>query len=207
MKNIILLLFAAGVVLSCKQEEYTGYLTHDGMEEVALITLSPNSPVLTADGRSELVFKVKPFMEVEHTRRVEYIVDNRSVVKDSTYAVIMAVRPDLIDPADITITASTGETLDGLTYKTSTGAGGEVTFTAKYKGLTSDPHTVKIVAPTAYDPVTIPVVFHLLPDTQDEELYATFGTEFFQHLLDRTNAVFGGKLGNDPAAADAWSCL
>ncbi len=189
-------------MFSC-QDEYTSYLTPEGLDEISVITLSPNSPRLIADGRHELTFKVKAFMHTEHTRKIERIVDGKSVIFDSIFKTRGEVRADRLDPADFTITASTGETVDGLTYTTT--QTGPVTFTATYKGVTSTPQTVEMVAPDTriYQERVIPVIFHLCVQPENAAEYAGYDQAFFQTLLDRTNAVFAGTAAPDPLATDS----
>ncbi len=203
MKNIALILLAAALLVSCKDESYTGTLETEGLDKITLITLSPNNPQLIADGCHELTFKVKAFMDVEYTRRIERIVDNQSVFSDSTYTTRTQVRADRLDPADFTITASTGETLSGLTYTTT--QTGTVTFTAKYGNLTSAPQTVEMIAAPAqtYQERVIPVIFHTLIYSGNAKVYELYDTEYFQTMLDKTNAVFAGTVSPDPMATDS----
>lgn len=202
MKNTVLILLAVCALFSC-QDEYTSYLTPENLDEISVITLSPNSPTLIADGRHELTFKVKAFMHTEYTRKIERIVNGESVVFDSVFKTRAEVRADRLNPDDFVITASTGETVDGLTYKTT--HTGNVTFTATYKGVTSTPQEVEMVAPDTrvYEERVIPVIFHLCVQPENAAEYAGYDEAFFQKLLDRTNAVFAGTASPDPLATDS----
>ena len=202
MKNRILILLATCALFSC-QDEYTSYLKPEGLDKISVITLSPNSPTLIADGRHELTFKIKAFMHTEHTRKIERIVNGESVISDSVFVTRGEVRADRLNPDDFTITASTGETVSGLTYTTT--QTGNVTFTATYKGVTSTPQTVEMVAADTrvYEERVIPVIFHLCIQPENAAEYAGYDEAFFRKLLDRTNAVFAGTAAPDPLATDS----
>ena len=55
------------------------------MSKVTRVNLSPNSPVLIADGKAELTFKVKAYMGVEDIRTIELENEDGVIVKDSTF--------------------------------------------------------------------------------------------------------------------------
>ena len=71
MKVLFLMILISVLVFSCEKAEYESFRTYPDVSQVARVSLSPNSPVLIADGKAELTFKVKAYMGVEDTRTIE----------------------------------------------------------------------------------------------------------------------------------------
>ena len=71
MKTVLLVILGCVLLLSCEKQEYESWRTFPDVSKVTRVNLSPNSPVLIADGKAELTFKVKAYMGVEDIRTIE----------------------------------------------------------------------------------------------------------------------------------------
>lgn len=202
MKIIILSVFTLWLS-ACQPNEFDSWLIPQGTENMAAIELYPNSPVLIADGKAQLTFKVRAYTEITAHTPVICNEDGHTFVRDSVFLDTVALHPDRIAKEQITITASNGEKADGLTF-TTTAAAGEMSFTCQIGNLTSKPCKVRLVKPEipAFTPRTIPVIFHLLysPDTKD--IAEGIRTEYVTEVLDRLNRVFAGTFAPAPSSLD-----
>ena len=99
------------------------------MSKVTRVNLSPNSPVLIADGKAELTFKVKAYMGVEDIRTIELENEDGVIVKDSTFRDTIEIKEDRIPKEDIKIYLEDGTPVDWA-FRTTEQAGVTVRFKA-----------------------------------------------------------------------------
>ena len=116
MRKIIILFVLTTILYSCNKETFTSYLESAGPENIVEVQLHPNSPVLIADGKAALTFKVKAFMEV---------IDAEGQKDTVSYNI------DKLKPEQIEIISSKDERIEGGVYRTSQIDNGSISFTAK----------------------------------------------------------------------------
>lgn len=145
-------------------------------DAITEISLSPQSPVLVADGKSELTFLVRCYYQVGKTR-----------------ARMLHSRLPL---DKITITSSDGKTLKpGDTY-TTTSSEETVSFTAKIGNISSETVSVKLYPsePPTYTPIVVPVRIYAFYEKQNLTAVQGFTKEALKPHFDRLNKVFSGQL-------------
>ena len=104
MKVLFLMILISVLVFSCEKAEYESFRTYPDVSQVARVSLSPNSPVLIADGKAELTFKVKAYMGVEDTRTIEVKNEDEEVIlKDSVFTDTIEITADRIPQNEIKI--------------------------------------------------------------------------------------------------------
>ncbi len=190
MRKIIILLVLSTLIYSCKKQGLNSYLQSVGSENIVAVQLHPNSPVLIADGQSELKFKVKAFMEIV----------NEDGKKDT-----VPFNLDKLEDGLIEINSSKNERIDGDTYRTSDIHNGSIDFTCKIGSVTSKPIQVKLIEkpnPT-FKSVTVPINFHILHNAKQDDMARGITDEFLQSLIDRLNKVFANTFALNPVGVDS----
>lgn len=202
MRTLIISVFTL-LLFACGQDEFESYLIPKGTDDIIEVSLHPNSPVLMADGKAELTFRIRAYTEVDGWQAVAYTVDGATLVRDSLFTDTVALNMDRIPADRIRITASNGETVNGLTYST-TAAAGEVTFTCQIGDITSAPCRVQLIKPAqpTFTPRTIPVVFHLMYTSNSKSIAEGVDEKFVTEVLDRLNRVFAGNFAPAPSYLD-----
>lgn len=202
MRTLIISVFTL-LLFACGQDEFESYLIPKGTDDIIEVSLHPNSPVLMADGKAELTFRIRAYTEVDGWQAVAYTVDGATLVRDSLFTDTVALNMDRIPADRIRITASNGETVNGLTYST-TAAAGEVTFTCQIGDITSAPCRVQLIKPAqpTFTPRTIPVVFHLMYTSNSKSIAEGVDEQFVTEVLDRLNRVFAGNFAPAPSYLD-----
>ena len=200
MRTLIISVFTL-LLFACGQDEFESYLIPKGTDDIIEVSLHPNSPVLMADGKAELTFRIRAYTEVDGWQAVAYTVDGATL--DSLFTDTVALNTDRIPADRIRITASNGETVNGLTYST-TAAAGEVTFTCQIGNITSAPCRVQLIKPElpSFTPRTIPVVFHLMYTSNSKSIAEGVDEQFVTEVLDRLNRVFAGTYAPAPSYLD-----
>lgn len=204
MKKILattLILFA---VIACQKDEYESFRILPEIDKISRVNLSPNSAVLFADGKAELTFKVKAYMNVSHTRRIEIKVDDKVIVKDSTFVTEIEIQEDRIPEEWVKIEMEDGTPV-GKVFSTTKYAGQTLKFKATVKGVESKVREISVIEKptTNYAPIVVPVVFHMVYTKKETYQYEGMNTELFQKLIDRLNKAFAGELyPNAPTSAN-----
>lgn len=57
MKTVLLVILGCVLLLSCEKQEYESWRTFPDVSKVTRVNLSPNSPVLIADGKGGINFQ------------------------------------------------------------------------------------------------------------------------------------------------------
>lgn len=157
-----------------------------GPDAITEISLSPESPVLIADGKAELTFLVRCYYQVGKTKA--RMLEGRL-------------------PLDkITITSSEGKTIKATDPYTTTTDRETLSFTAKIGDITSTPITVHIypATDTEYDPIIVPVRIYAFYEPQNATAAQGITLEVLQPHFRRLSDVFSGKLDpNSPTGASA----
>ena len=202
MRTLIISVFTL-LLFACGQDEFESYLIPKGTDDIIEVSLHPNSPVLMADGKAELTFRIRAYTEVDGWQAVAYTVDGATLVRDSLFTDTVALNTDRIPADRIRITAANGDTVNGLTYST-TAAAGEVTFTCQIGNITSAPCRVQLIKPElpSFTPRTIPVVFHLMYTSNSKSIAEGVDEQFVTEVLDRLNRVFAGTYAPAPSYLD-----
>lgn len=202
MRTIIIAIFTL-LLFACGNDEFDSFLIPQGTENIIKVSLSPNSPVLIADGKAQLTFKVRAYTEIQARMSVVYNEEGVTMVRDSFFLDTTVLNPDRIAEDQIVILASNGEKLHGLTF-TTTDPGEELTFTCQIGEVSSNPCTVKLIKPEipAFEPRIIPVVFHLLYRSDTKTISEGINETFVSEVLDRLNRVFAGTLAAAPSYLD-----
>ena len=171
----------------CKGDDTLEPMQYIGADQITRLTVSPNSPVLVADGNSVLTLNVDAY----------YAYGTDEEGKPMEHRLLS----DRMPLDDITITSSTGETFKaGQTFSTSNAGTGAITFTASLpSGIKSTPVTVTLQDPSEvsndFPEYTIPVRFVIYYTEADEQgLTRGFTNEFIGKVLERVNKVFNGGI-------------
>ena len=53
-----------------------------------------------------------------------------------------------------------------------------------------------------FEPITVPIIFHVVYTTKEEYQYENIGTDMLQDILDRLNRVMKNELINAPSSVD-----
>lgn len=202
MKTIILSALAL-LFFACGKNEFDSYLIPQGTEDIIEVALYPNSPVLIADGKAQLTFKIRAYTEVQARTSVPYYEDGVTMVRDSFFLDTTTLNADRIPEDQITIIASNGEKVQGRTFSTTANAG-EITFTCRIGDKASEPCTVKLIKPEipVFTPIRIPVVFHILYTSKNKTLSEGINTQLMAEMLERLNKVFAGTFAPSPSSLD-----
>ncbi|MEG2340686.1 MAG: hypothetical protein RSB69_08055 [Odoribacter sp.] len=195
MKSTIIFLFFF-LFLSCQKEEFDSQITYLGVDAIKMVRLYPNSPVLMADGKAQLKFKVKAFTEIERTK----VVNDEKV----TYLDTMELIYDRLPQSQILIQTADGKKIENFTYTTTEGSGTTKSFVAKIGQVSSTPVEVRLIEKPVldYGPVTIPVVFHVLSTIENRNECNGVTPEFVNKTLMSLNQVFSGTIYAAPSAVD-----
>lgn len=194
MKYIYLSIIAL-FLFSCQQDEFETGLQYLGTDAIKYVRLYPNSSVLTADGKSQLSFKVKAFTEIERTET-----DDEG--RETHYIDTIEMIYDRLPQNEISIRTIDGQEVNDFVYTTDEVSGGKQQFVAKIGPVSSNPVTVELrAAPAPFDRVSIPIVFHVLSNTDTKEICAGVTREFIEKKVERLNKVFSGAFAS-PTAMD-----
>ncbi len=202
MRNIfIILIFAISV--SCTKTEWIAQKIECTSDTIIYVNLSPNSPVLIADGKATLKFKVKAFTEASFVQKVEETVDGETKVVEKEFKEKVEINSDRISKEDIKIYKEDGTPVD-WEFTTTDLSSEYITFIASVKGVESAPRKVRIIESPKeeFEPITVPIIFHLIYKRNFEYQYENINTEMLQRLIDRANKVFSNSLINAPSAID-----
>lgn len=190
--HIPLILLAALLLVAlsaCKGDETPDLIRVYGMEDSDILTLSPNSPALIADGTSELTLSADFYYRTPLTG-------------DSLFR----LPTDRIDPEKILITSSDGKSFTAAeTYTCDDPSLRDVTFTATSGSLTSAPVTVRLRAPEPVPSVRrdIPVSIVILTSETTESFTKELTDEYLSQVLDEVNHIFDGTADpTSPTHAD-----
>lgn len=181
---------AAAVLLvaaltACNNDETFPTLVKVSPDRISRIDLSPNSPVLNADGTSELSFKVRCY----------YMVDTLEV----------RLPEERVPYDSITVTDANGNTFKVTeTYK-STASTDSAVFIARFRSIASPQVKVALrpAASLGLQTLRIPLVFTALYTDKDKERIANLTIDKLQAMVDRVNKVFAGTIENAPNGCDA----
>lgn len=204
MKVLFLMILISVLVFSCEKAEYESFRTYPDVSQVARVSLSPNSPVLIADGKAELTFKVKAYMGVKDTRTIEVKNENEEVMlKDSVFTDTIEITADRIPLDKIKIYLEDGTPVSEV-FTTTEHAGETLRFKASVYGVESEVREVRIIEKPQvnFEPITVPIIFHVVYTTKEEYQYENIGTDMLQDILDRLNRVMKNELINAPSSVD-----
>lgn len=190
-KNILLYIqlvlwtfFAASCSNSLDKE--LSDVQYKGAQDIKKLYVYPNSPVLTADGKSELQFKVHCIYTIQDTLEFPLIEDRIPYDK-------------------IKITSSDGQTFMATEpYHTKT-TNDNVTFTATLGDIKSMPVSVAIRQPEnlTYQPVVVPIKIYAIYDDKSELNVKNLSTDILQSTIQRLNKVFANQMVNAPSSFDS----
>lgn len=202
--RILILSLIAVTLLSCQKKEYESFRILPDMNKVVAVSLSPDSPVLIADGKAELSFKVLLYMEVSNTRFVEEKDGDVVKVVEKTFIDTIIVSQDRIDRSKVKIVKDDVKEVDYI-YKTTEDIGKIVTFKAFYGDLVSKSREVRIIEKPQdnFTQIVIPVIFHVLHKKADSYQFDSITTAMLQRRIDRLNIAFSGKAHNTAAGFDS----
>lgn len=202
MKTIILSALAL-LFFACCKNEFDSYLIPQGTEDIIEVALYPNSPVLIADGKAQLTFKIRAYTEVQARTSVPYYKDGVTMVRDSFFMDTTTLNADRIPEDQITIIASNGEKVEGRTFST-TASTGEMSFTCRIGDITSEPCKIKLIKPEIpeFTSIRIPVVFHILYTSDNKTISEGINAQLMAEMLERMNKVFAGTFAPSPSSLD-----
>lgn len=202
MKTIILSALAL-LFFACGKNEFDSYLIPQGTDDIIEVALYPNSPVLIADGKAQLTFKIRAYTEVQARTSVPYYKDGVTMVRDSFFLDTTTLNADRIPEEQITIIASNGEKVQGRTFSTTANAG-EMSFTCRIGEITSAPCKIKLIKPVIpeFTPIRIPVVFHILYTGNNKSISEGINAQLMAEMLERMNKVFAGTFAPSPSSLD-----
>ena len=204
MKNIsFFIIIICFLCTACEKQEYESYKIEAPLNIVRL-SLSPNSPVLIADGTAELKFIVKAFCAVENTRLIQKEVDGEINLIEKTYRDTIEVSAEQLDSSQIKIYQKDGTPVD-WTFKTTDLSEDTLVFLASYQGFESTPRKVALrpVPTDVFEPITVPVIFHIVVPRSQANAYASIHAEDIEKLIDRVNRVFKNEIIHAPSSIDS----
>ena len=203
MKNISFIVWLILICAACAKQEYESYKIEAPLN-IVRVNLSPNSPVLIADGVAELKFIVKVFNAVEDTRLIEEEVDGEIRVVEKTFRDTVALLAEQVDTSQIKIYKKDGTPV-GWTFRTTDLSENAVEFQASYQGLESTVRKVDLrpVPEDVFEPITVPVIFHVVVPESMAHAYTSIHAEDVQKLIDRANRVFKNDIIHAPSSIDS----
>lgn len=177
--NILILTLIACSLSGCNGSQEPVPNAVYGVEHASKLVLSPNSPVLVADGTSALSFSGDFYYTTPAT-------------KDSLFLLL----PDRVDQSKVVIKSSDGKTFTAAdSYTCNDDSPREVTFTANYGSLTSDPVTVQLYP--ASKPVEsrreIPVTVYLFSSDKTAHLASDLTDDYLGQVIDELNRICDGS--------------
>lgn len=185
IKSLVALVLLLTYLTGCDNTVTVPEVKTVGPDAITELSLSPESPVLVADGRSQLTFLVRCYYQVGKTRA--RMLDSRV-------------------PLDqITITSSEGKSFKPTEPYTTTTTRGDISFTARIGDITSDPVTVKVYPAEApsYEPLVVPVRIYAFYEPQNSTSVQAFTLEALKPHFQRLSDVFSGKLNpNGPVTGN-----
>ncbi len=195
MKAILVLMIIL-FFCSCQQDEFETDIQYLGKDAVKYVCLYPNSPILIADGKSSLTFKVKAFTEVERTVTDK---EGNLIHRIDTLEMIN----DRLPQDEIIITTKDGEIINDFCYVTNKSQDTIQEFVAKIGATSSLPIRVKLInEPDKFSQVTIPVIFHIISNNNTKEICAGITRDYIEDKLLLLNQAFAGDVSNSPVATD-----
>ena len=203
-KYIIPVVFILSLFFCCKNAEYESWKIPASNDKIIRVNLSPNSPVLIADGKSTLSFDVRAYRAVEHTRPVEEVDENANIrVVEKTFRDTVEIANDRISSDRIKIFLEDG-TVVGNRFTTNNLNSKQITFQASVDNVLSEKRTVIIRPPKElnFAPIEIPVIFHVVSSKRSATTCKNIKSEDLQKLLDRTNKIFKNEIINAPSSVD-----
>ena len=203
MKNIGFIICLVCICIACEKQEYESYKIEAPLN-IVRVNLSPNSPVLIADGVAELKFLVKVFNAVEDTRLVEEEVAGDIRVIEKTFRDTVEILAERIDTSQVKIYKKDGTPV-GWTFRTTDFSEDPLEFQASYQGVESMTREVVLRRPPedVLEPITVPVVFHIVVPRSLAYAYSSIYAEDIQKLIDRVNRVFKNDFIHAPSAIDS----
>lgn len=171
----ILLVLLLSATTACDNTTRVPEVKSVGIEAIDEILLSPQSPVLIADGKSELSFNVRCYY--------------------TTNGVRARMLEDRMPWDQITITSSEGKTIPAKGSYSTTSEARELTFQAKLGSLTSRPVPVTLYpasSPT-YEPRVVPVRVIVFYEKKNASSVESLTKELIQQQMERVNKVFSGS--------------
>lgn len=177
------------IFFSCKKTPFESFLIRSGVDEIIDLKVYPNSPILTADGKSSLEFLVKAFVEVQKGSFLDTVIYELSAE----------------DLMNVHIKTGSGELIKDFKYSTHNTNLTVESFVAEFNGVNSLPVYVKIEAPIEnnYTKIQIPVNVYVLYDPIQVELANAVTNKSLEDLFTRANAVFANSLVNSPHSMDS----
>jgi hypothetical protein len=197
----ILILLLSG---ACSESAYEAWVEPIEVKDVTSVKLSPNSPVLMADGKAELRFDVRASVKVTDKRTIEIIENGYAVVKDSVFTTTTTLKPDRLPEEAVVIKTLDGKVVNGGVFRTDKNAGSQIGFICTINGVNSAPCYVRLIGRPAvnFTPVEVPVIFHLLTQEDKKNLFEGITQEYLQGLIAHANDVFAARIVHAPSDAD-----
>lgn len=176
------------LLTACDRSEAIIEPTVVGMDRVDSLEISPNGPVLIANGENQLQFALECFYTADAEKKFK-----RSLLSDR------------IDASLVTITASDGQTFKADQPYSTKATTDSVHFTASYNGVTSGKVSVALRQPSTetLKRLRIPIVFTAVYSNYSSTYIANFNEELLQATVDRANKVFAGTLSKTPNRIDS----
>lgn len=181
---------------ACQHNEFETDIQYLGTDAIKYVRLYPNSPVLIADGKSSLTFKVKAFTEIERT-----ITDKEGNITNRIDTLEMI--NDRLPQNEITITTKAGEKINDFSYRTDQIFSGMQEFTAQIGSIKSLPIQVKLIDKyEKFTPITIPVIFHIISNNNTKEICSGITQKYIEEKMAHLNQAFSGEASNSPTATN-----
>lgn len=175
------------LITACNRDEVLEDTIPVSMESISRMDLSPNGPVLIANGDNELRFFVECFYfgDAEKTEEKRFLNDR-------------------LDLSQITIESSDGQTFKANEAYRTRATTDSVRFTAIYRGVRSPSVAVALRQPdTSVLPrLRIPIVFTAVYSNRASVYLNNFDEALLQKVVDRANRVFAGKMLKTPSSVD-----
>lgn len=176
---------AAVAFTACSNDEEFPELTPVSLDRISRIDLSPNAPVLNADGTSKLDFIVRCYYKVDTLE--------------------LRLPEERIPYSELNIADDQGNTFNIRNGYTSTSTADSVAFTATFRTLTSPQAKVALrqTADLGLTKLRIPLRFNVIYAERDKEEVANINVALINSMLERVNKVFAGTIENAPNGYDA----
>jgi len=202
MKKLLYSLFLFFIIVSCEKEDWVEYPNSNDVSDITELSLFANSSELIANGKCSVSFLVKAYGEVQLVEYVETDVEGN--YKDTLVTKTFEFKDGRLPEDAIKIYMEDGTELDGDSFSTTSDAdsvgfyaeGGSVRSAVIKVALKPEPET-------DYEEITIPVIFHLISNSNNKYAIQNVTSEYLQGKLDHLNSVLAGTLASAPSTIDA----
>lgn len=205
MKKHILYILVLIFFAACEKDDVKEYINKSEISDIIDLKLYPNSPILFANGISELEFTIRAYGGYKRYEEVKKIINGETVYQDSLVVDTFLIKQDRLPLGGIKIHQEDGSVLPDGIFTIASGAGSIVTFYASAGERESELIEVALLdTPTeTYEEVIIPLVFHVVKTFDTRDFCDAITSEMLKAKLDHMNLAFANQIHPDPNSIDS----